>query len=78
MDSFDNKRPINEIEELRQKAIGELKRAATELSAGTAMALDTGSKATELEDVIDTGSDEAPKKYRDLVSEYYKKLSEEM
>lgn len=78
LDAFDNKRPINEIEELRQKAIGELKRADTELSAGTALALDTGSKATELEDVIDTGSDEAPEKYRDLVSEYYKKLSEEM
>lgn len=70
--------PIGQVAELKRKAIGELKKAKTELGEGSAASLDGRSASSMLNDVVEASPDEAPPKYRDLVSEYYKKLNESL
>ncbi len=68
--------PIGQVAELKRKAIGELTKAKTELDEGSSASLDGRSATSMLNDIIEAGQDEAPEKYRGLVSEYYKKLNE--
>jgi hypothetical protein len=70
--------PIGQIAELKRKAIGELKKAKTELAEGSDASLDGRSTSSGLSDIIEASHDEAPPKYRELVSEYYKKLNESL
>ena len=70
--------PIGQVAELKRKAVGELKKAKTELGEGSGASLDERSSTTTLNDIVEASSDEAPTKYRDLVSEYYKKLNESL
>jgi len=70
--------PIGQVAELKRKAIGELKKAKTELGEGSGASLDGRSSTSTLNDIVEASSDEAPPKYRDLVSEYYKKLNESL
>ncbi|MBN2301642.1 MAG: hypothetical protein JXN60_03900, partial [Lentisphaerae bacterium] len=75
-DAIAESRPIGEIAELKRKAAASLKKAQTELRAGTSSALDSGSGLSMLDGVVEGGADEAPQQYRDLVSKYYKALNE--
>ncbi len=68
--------PIGQVAELKRKAIGELRKAKTELGEGSGANLDGRSTSSILNDVVEASSDEAPPKYKDLVSEYYKKLND--
>jgi hypothetical protein len=70
--------PIGQVAELKRKAIGELKKAKTELSEGSDASLDGRSSTTILGNIIEASHDEAPTKYRELVSEYYKKLNKSL
>jgi hypothetical protein len=68
--------PIAQVSELKRKVIGELKKAKTELGEGSAANLDGRSSTSMLSDIVEASQDEAPEKYRGLVSEYYKKLND--
>lgn len=70
--------PIGQVAELKKKAIGELRKAKTELGEGSGANLDGRSTSSTLNDVVEASSDEAPPQYRDLVSEYYKKLNDSL
>ncbi len=70
--------PIGQVAELKRKAIGELKKAKTELGEGSAESLDGRHSTSMLNDIVESSPDEAPPKYRDLVSEYYKKLNDSL
>ncbi len=76
-DAIVQKRPLYEIEEFKKQALASLKRAETQLDARVDLTLDSDMEVISLEDVLDSGSDNAPERYRDLVAEYYKTLSEE-
>jgi hypothetical protein len=67
---------IDQISEHRRLAIASLQRARAELAAGPSGAIDSGGSAGVLNDVIDTGPDEAPAKYRERVAEYFKALND--
>lgn len=70
--------PIDQVAELKRKAVADLKKAKTELGKDNAGELDGRVSAVTVNDIVEAGSEEAPPKYRDLVSEYYKKLSESL
>jgi hypothetical protein len=70
--------PIGQVAELKRKAVGELTKAKTELDEGSSASLDGRSSTMMLNDIIEASQDEAPEKYRGLVSEYYKKLNESL
>jgi len=70
--------PIGEIAEWKRKAMAELKKARTELGEGSAASLDGRSSTSLVNDIVEATPDEAPPKYRGLVSEYYKKLNESL
>jgi hypothetical protein len=68
--------PIEQVAELKRKALAELRAGKTELEQGNADMLDTHVTSSLLKDVQQAGPEEAPPKYRPLVSEYFKKLNE--
>ncbi len=70
--------PIGEIAEWKRKAIAELRKAKTELGEGSAASLDGRNSTSLVNDIVEASPDEAPAKYRGLVSEYYKKLNESL
>ncbi|MDD4871945.1 MAG: hypothetical protein PHR77_15410, partial [Kiritimatiellae bacterium] len=75
-DAINRGMPIREVKELLKRTTSELKRASTDLSAGVSDSVDSGAAVSKLEDVVEGGTDQAPKAYKDLVSEYYKSLSD--
>jgi len=70
--------PIEQVRELRTRAIVAMKRAKTELGAGPSAAIDDRQLSLALDDVVEGGAEEAPPEYRELVAEYYKSLSESL
>jgi len=77
-DAISKGAPIGQIAELKRKAVAELKIAKTELGQGSGANLDGRASTSMLNDIMEASPDEAPPKYRDLVSEYYKKLNESL
>jgi len=70
--------PIRQVREHQRRAITALKQAKTELASGVSGTLDSGEKAVPLEDTIESGPDNAPEAYRDLVADYFKSLSQDL
>jgi hypothetical protein len=68
--------PISQVREYERRAVAALKKAQTELGSGVAGSVKEEGQSEVLEDVVDGGTDVVPSNYRDLVSEYYKSLSE--
>lgn len=68
--------PIDQVAELKRKAVASLKKAKTELGQDNASSLDNRNENVTMNDMVEASPEEAPAKYRDLVSEYYKKLNE--
>ncbi len=69
--------PLQQIQEHRRRASAALRRSQTELGPGipsAELALDYS--PPHIEDQIAGGAEEAPANYRDLVSQYFKALSE--
>jgi hypothetical protein len=66
---------IEQMREFRKMAVSSLNRAKTELSAGPSGAMDAKGSAGALGNVVESGPDQAPPKYREKVSEYYKALN---
>lgn len=70
--------PIGQVAELKRRAAAELRKAKTELGQGAGASLDGRGSGVTVKDVVESSPEEAPPKYRGLVSEYYKKLSESL
>jgi hypothetical protein len=66
---------IEQMREYRKQAITSLSRAATNLSAGPTGAMDAKGSTGALDNVIESGADQAPPQFRDKVAEYYKALN---
>ena len=66
---------IQQMREFRKMAISSLSRAATNLAAGPSGAMEAKGTTGALDNVIESGPDQAPPKYRDKVAEYYKALN---
>ncbi len=77
-DALAQGRPIRQVRELQQKAVGALKQTKTELGGGfSEIALPESQQHEQADDdQLSSAADEAPARYRDLVSEYFKALSE--
>ena len=67
---------IQQLDEHRRLAVTSLQRAKAQLDAGPSGAIDMGSKTGLLDDVIESGPDQAPPRYRDRVAEYFKALND--
>jgi hypothetical protein len=70
--------PIQQVKEQRRQALAAMKKARTELTAGTIDVLEQRVAVSPLDDSMAANTDQAPAQYRDLVAEYYKSLSESM
>ena len=70
--------PIGQVAELKRRAAAELRKAKTELGEGAGASLGGQGAGTTVHDVVESSPDEAPPKYRGLVSEYYKKLGDSL
>jgi hypothetical protein len=68
--------PIREVREFQRKAVAALKRTQAELQAGNATQIGTGASQQNTQDQMAAAADDSPPAYRDLVSEYFKSLSE--
>lgn len=69
--------PIREVREHQRRAIAALKKSQTELDGAAAMQnVETRGTREVMEDQITGAADDAPAQYRELVSEYFKSLSE--
>jgi len=66
---------IEQMREFRKMAVTSLSRAEATLSAGPSGAMEAKGSAGALDNVMQSGPDQAPPKYRDKVSEYYKALN---
>ena len=66
---------IGQVREFRKMAITSLTRAEAKLSAGPSGAMEAKGSTGALDNVIESGPDQAPPKYRDKVAEYYKALN---
>jgi hypothetical protein len=66
---------IGQMREFRKMAISSLTTAQAKLSAGPSRAMEAKSATGVLDDVVESGPDQAPPKYREKVSEYYKALN---
>ncbi|MEI6351636.1 MAG: hypothetical protein WCP06_11090 [Verrucomicrobiota bacterium] len=66
---------IGQMREFRKMGIASLTRAQAELSAGPSRAMEAKGSTGALDNVIQSGPDQAPQKYRDKVAEYYKELN---
>jgi hypothetical protein len=75
-DAIAEGRPIDQVKEFKRQAVAALRRATTQLEAGTSGALADGRSSALLDGVVQGGPDEAPPKYRDLVADYYRRLNE--
>ena len=69
---------IQQLHEHRRLAIAALERARAELAAGPSSALDEGNSTGVLDNVIETGPDQAPPAYRDRVADYFKALNDSL
>ncbi|MBT3192166.1 MAG: hypothetical protein HN341_06385 [Verrucomicrobia bacterium] len=67
---------IRQVREFRKLAIASLQNAQAQLAAGPAAGFAIESNPGVLGDVVDSGPDLAPAKYRDEVANYYKRLNE--
>jgi len=67
---------IAEVNELLKKSSVALKQGRNDLGAGVGGNVDSGITGSRLEDVVDGGTDLAPKAYERQVSDYYKAISE--
>ncbi len=67
---------IQQLQEHRRIAVSALRRARAELEAGPSGAMDAEGSAGALDDVVESGPDQAPPKFRDQVAEYYKALND--
>jgi len=67
---------IRQVKEFRKLAVASLQDAQSQLAAGPAAGFAVESTPGVLGDVVDSGPDLAPQKYRDLVADYYKRLNE--
>lgn len=67
---------ISQVKEFRKLAVASLQDAQAQLAAGPAAGFAVESAPGVLGDVVDSGPDLAPQKYRDLVADYYKRLNE--
>lgn len=66
---------IQQVREFRRMAASSLTRAATNLAAGPSGAMEAKGSTGALDDMVESGPDQAPPKYRDKVAEYYKALN---
>jgi hypothetical protein len=66
---------IEQVRELRKMAISSLSRAEAKLAAGPSGAMEAKGSTGVLDNMIESGPDQAPPKYRDKVAEYYKALN---
>ncbi len=66
---------IQQVRELRKMAISSLTRAEAKLAAGPSGAMEAKGSTGALDNVVESGPDQAPPKYRDKVAEYYKALN---
>jgi len=67
---------IRQVKEFRKLAIASLQQAQAQLTAGPAAGFAVESSPGVLGNVMDSGPDLAPEKYRNLVADYYKRLNE--
>jgi hypothetical protein len=67
---------IQQLQEHRRLAVAALQRAKSQLDAGPSGAIDMGGRTGLLDDVIESGPDQAPPRYRDRVAEYFKALND--
>lgn len=77
-DAMTQGQSIRQVREFQQKAVAALKETKTELSGGfSEVELANGQRGLRREeDLLSSPADDAPTRYRDLVSEYFKVLSE--
>ncbi len=77
-DALAQGQPIRQVREFQQRAASALKQTRTELGGGfSEVTLSDGERAARItEEQVASPADEAPARYRDLVSEYFKVLSE--
>jgi hypothetical protein len=66
---------IEQMREFRKMAVSSLSRAAANLSAAPSNAMEAKATAGALDNMIQSGPDHAPPKYRGQVAEYYKALN---
>ncbi len=66
---------IQQMREFRKDAITSLTRAQANLAAGPSGVVEAKGSTGALDNVLESGPDQAPPKYRDKVSEYYKALN---
>jgi hypothetical protein len=69
---------ISQLKENRKLAVSSLRRARSQLEAGPSGAMDAEGSAGVLDDVVESGPDHAPPKFRDQVADYYKALNDEL
>ncbi|HET6407773.1 MAG TPA: hypothetical protein VFG14_07820, partial [Chthoniobacteraceae bacterium] len=67
---------IEQSREFRKRAAAALTRAQAQLQAGPSGAMETGGASNALENMIQSGPDQAPPQYRDKVADYYKALND--
>ena len=63
------------MREFRKMAISSLSRAAANLSVSPSSAMEASGTTGALDNMIQSGPDYAPPKYRNKVAEYYKALN---
>ncbi len=71
--------PIKQVQEFQKRAIWALKATQVELSGGVAgesVSLSPTGEETAMDDQVASVADEAPGRYKDMVSKYYKALGE--
>ncbi len=66
---------IEQMREFRKQAVTSLTRAEAQLAAGPSGAMDAKGSTGALNNVVESGPDQAPPKYREKVAEYYKALN---
>ncbi len=66
---------IEQMKEFRKMAASSLSRASAQLQAGPSGAMEAQGKAGALDNVIESGPDQAPPQFRAKVAEYYKALN---
>jgi hypothetical protein len=67
---------IEQMKEFRRMAAVALQQARARLDAGPSGAIDSGSGADLLDDVVEGGSDMAPAEFRDQVADYFRALND--
>jgi len=67
---------ISQLKEHKKLAVSSLRRARSSLEAGPTGAMQVDGSAGVLDDVVESGPDHAPPKFRDQVADYYKALND--